>query len=54
MRLEALINDNYNHLTPNEREIEGRILKNKQTARHLNSTCLSEFLNISRPLWYGL
>lgn len=48
MRLEALINDHYNHLTPNDREIAGKILQNKQTARQLNSTRLSEFLNISR------
>lgn len=48
MRLEALINDNYDLLTPNDREIANTIFKEKHLVRKMNSTQLSAFLNISR------
>ncbi len=48
MRLEALINKNYDLLTANDREIANTIFREKHTVRKMNSTQLSEFLNISR------
>lgn len=48
MRLEALINNNYDRLTPNDREIANTIFREKQLVRKMNSTQLSAFLNISR------
>ena len=48
MRLEALINKNYDLLTANDREIANTIFREKKAVREMNSTQLSSFLNISR------
>ncbi len=48
MRLEALINKNYDLLTANDREIANIIFREKKAVREMNSTQLSAFLNISR------
>ena len=48
MRLEALINKNYDLLTANDREIVNTIFREKKSVRDMNSTQLSSFLNISR------
>lgn len=48
MRLEALVNQNYDILTANDRDIVNTIFRDKQAVREMNSTQLSEYLNISR------
>ncbi len=48
MRLDALINKNYDLLTANDREIANTIFREKKAVREMNSTQLSSFLNISR------
>ena len=48
MRLEALINKNYDLLTANDREIANTIFREKKAVREMNSTQFSSFLNISR------
>lgn len=48
MRLEALVNQNYDILTANDREIANTIFRDKQVIREMNSTQLSEYLHISR------
>lgn len=48
MRLEALVNSNYDILTANDREIANIIFRDKEKVRRMNSTQLSEYLHISR------
>ena len=48
MRLEALINKNYDLLTANDREIANVIFRDKQAVRKMNSAQLSEHLHVSR------
>lgn len=48
MSLEELVNQKYDLLTANDREIMTAIFRDKQKVRKMNSTQLSSFLHISR------
>lgn len=48
MRLEALVNKNYELLTANDREIVNTIFRDKESVRKMNSTQLSQYLHVSR------
>ena len=48
MRLETLVNDYYDRLTANDREIVSQIFREKEKIRDMNSTQISKFLHISR------
>lgn len=48
MKIEELVNQYYDHLTPNDREIINLILKNKNQTSQLSSTELAEFCHVSR------
>lgn len=48
MRLEARVNEIYDRLTANERELVSHILRDKQKIRGMNSTRLAQHLHISR------
>lgn len=48
MRLEARINEIYDSLTANERELVSHILRDKQSIRGMNSTQLAQHLHVSR------
>ena len=48
MRLESLVNKNYDLLTANDREMVNRIFRDKESVRGMNSTQLAAYLNVSR------
>lgn len=48
MKIEELLNQYYDNLTPNDREIMNLILKNKRKASQLSSTDLAGFCHVSR------
>lgn len=48
MRLEALVNQNYDILTANDREIANTIFRDRDAVREMNSTQLAGYLHISR------
>lgn len=48
MDLERLIDENYDRLTPNDREMLTAILRDKQAVKGMNSTQLASFLHVSR------
>lgn len=48
MKIEELVNQYYDHLTPNDREMINLILKNKDQAKQFSSTELAAFCHISR------
>ena len=48
MSLEELVNQKYDSLTANDREIMTAIFRDKQRVKQMNSTQLSSFLHISR------
>lgn len=48
MNLEELVNQKYDLLTANDREMLTRIFRDKQSIREMNSTQLASFLHVSR------
>lgn len=48
MNLEELVNQNYDLLTANDREMVGHIFRDKKLVRDMNSMQLASFLHVSR------
>lgn len=48
MKIEELVNQYYDNLTPNDREVLNLILKNKKRTGQLSSTGLAEYCHVSR------
>ncbi len=48
MNLEELVNDRYDILTANDREMLASVFRSKQAVREMNSTQLASFLHVSR------
>ncbi len=48
MNLEELVNDKYDLLTANDREILTTVFRDKQSVKEMNSTQLASFLHVSR------
>lgn len=48
MNLEELVNDKYDFLTANDREMLTAIFRDKQAVKEMNSTQLASFLHVSR------
>ena len=48
MNLEELVNDKYDFLTANDREMLTTIFRDKQAVKEMNSTQLASFLHVSR------
>lgn len=48
MNLEELVNDRYEVLTANDREMLAAIFRDKQAVKQMNSTKLASYLHVSR------
>lgn len=48
MNLEELVNQRYDRLTANDRELLNFIFRDKQAVREMNSTQLASYLHVSR------
>lgn len=48
MNLEELVNDRYDFLTANDREMLASIFRDRQAVKEMNSTQLASFLHVSR------
>lgn len=48
MNLEELVNDRYDVLTANDREMLTAIFRDKQAVKQMNSTQLASYLHVSR------